>query len=227
MQRSKLLGAMLAVVLAGGAGCELPVDPGSDLPDGVSNARLGPEVDTGADVAAESGADITGEFDFAAQVTPAERDREVEVRALVIADQTGEIGGGEARVTLEFRSVASPDEPGASTDEPAAIDESGSFQATISGYTVPADSAELLESDTETDIELEAQIVDSDCFRGDSTITMRDVETAGTTVPEITLEGPFEAARSGASCDGSSQGTGDAGETGDTSDANGRDADDG
>lgn len=197
-----------AAVVAAGA-CELPVDPGSDLPGDAAPARLGPEVDTGADLSAESGADITGEFDLTARVTSEFSDERIPFSMRALPDQSGEIASGDATVSMELRRPDAPDEPGASTDEPAPIDTSGAFVAEVTGYEIPADSSEMLEEDTTADVELDAQILDADCFRGDATITMRDVVVSGSTIPELVLEGPFSAHRVGASCPG--DGGGDAG----------------
>jgi hypothetical protein len=207
----------LAACLLTGSACELPVDPGSDLPDAAPGARLGPDIDTGADIAAEQGADITGRFDLTAELSSQFSDETFQFPFVADADQSGELTGGEATVTLELSSPAAPEQPKASTDQPAPIDESGAFQATITGYTISPDAFQMLEQETDADVALEAQIVDSDCFRGDATVTMRDVTIQGSTIPELVLEGPFEAVRQGASCDGSSTG-GDTG-TGDILDA--------
>lgn len=198
----------LIVAVAVGA-CDLPVDPGSDLPDDASAARLGPEIDTGADLSAESGADITGEFDLTARVTSEFSDETVPFAMRVIADQSGEISSGDATVSMELRPPSAPDEPGATTDEPAAIDESGAFRAEVTGYEIPADSSEMLEEDTTADVVLDSQIRNDDCFRGDATITLHDVVTSDTTIPELELQGPFSAHRLGGSCPG--EGNTDAG----------------
>lgn len=207
----------LTCCLLGAAACQLPVDPGSDLPDASPNARLGPDIDTGADIAAQQGADITGRFDLTAEVSNDFSDESFQFPLVADADQTGEISSGEATVALEFASPSAPEQPKASTDQPAPVDPSGAFQATITGYTISPEAFQMLEQETEADVALEAQIVDSDCFSGDATITMRDVQIQGSTIPELVLEGPFEAVRRGQSCDGTSTG-GDTG-TGDVLDA--------
>lgn len=208
--RISLLSWGLATTLACvGAACQLPVDPGSDRPDTAPPAKLGPMIDTGADIAAEEGTDISGEFELTAEVSSSFSDQTVTIPMRALPEQSGEISSGMATVTLELRRADAPDQPGASTDEPAEIDESGAFVATVTGFTIPASSSAMLEEDTTADVELDAQIVDADCFRGDTTITMKDVNVSGSTIPEVVLEGPFSAHRPGASCPG--QGTGDAG----------------
>ncbi len=209
---------VVAACLVATAACELPVDPGSDMADAAPSARLGPEIDTGADVTAEADADISGRFDLTATVTSDLSDQETELPAVALAEQTGEIGDEQAAVSLELRPASAPETPGASTDEPAPIDASGAFQATITGYTIPADSSPMLQADTDADVALDAQILDADCFVGETTITMYDVEAGGTTVPELVLEGPFEAARQGASCDDDSPPTSDAATSSDAAD---------
>ena len=205
---------LLAGLVVGSTACDLPVDPGSDLADAAPPAKLGPMIDTGGDVAARQGSDITGEFDLTARVSSQFDNQVVEVPMRAVADQSGEIRTGMATVELELRPADAPQQPGASTDQPEPIDESGAFQATVTGFTIPADSSDMLQKDTTADVDLDAQIVDSDCFRGDSTITMKDVEVSGSTIPEVVLEGPFTAHRPGASCSGGSKG--DAGLTADT-----------
>ena len=211
-----LVGLLIAGALAAGAACDLPVDPGSDRPDGAPPANLGPMIDTGPDVSAEAGTDITGDFDLTAEVSSSFSEQVVEVPIRAVTDQSGEISSGMATVAIELRRADAPDQPGASTEEPAPIDESGAFQATVPGFAIPADSSEMLEEDTTADVELDAQIVDTDCFRGDSTITMKDVKVSGSTIPEVVLEGPFTAHRLGASCPGEGGGGGDAGMGADT-----------
>lgn len=209
-----LRGILVASLLVAGLACDLPLDPGSDRPDGAPPAKLGPMIDTGADVTAEEGTDITGQFDLVARVSSSFNNQVVEVPMRAIADQSGEISSGRATVTLELRRADAPDKAGASTDEAAAIDTSGAFQATVTGFTIPADSSTMLEEDTTADVELDAQIVDADCFGGDSIITMKNVKVSGSTIPEVVLEGPFDAHRVGASCSGGAGGdTGIAGDT--------------
>lgn len=196
--RRRLGGICTALlVAAAGVACDLPVDPGTDRPDGAPPARLGPEIDTGADVAAEEGSDITGEFELTARVTSEFSDEPVAVPMRAITDQSGEIASGMATVAIQLRSAETPDQPGASTEQPAPIDESGAFQATITDFTVPASSSEMLQEDATADIDLDAQIVNADCFRGDSTVTLRDIGGS-----DFVLEGPFTAHRLGASCPG-------------------------
>lgn len=198
--------AGVVLLVAGLAGCELPVEPGSDRPDSAPGAKLGPEVDTGADVSAETGTDITGEFDLTADVSSDFGDQTVTIPMRAVVEQSGTIDSGEATAAVELRRADAPEMSGASNDEPAPIDESGAFQTTVTGFEIPADASDMLEEATEADIELDAQVVDDDCFDGETTITMKDVVVSGSTIPEVVLEGPFEAGRVGTTGCGASAG---------------------
>lgn len=191
-----------AVALLAVAGCDLPVDPGSDRSSDAEPARLGPEIDTGADLSARSGSDISGEFDLTARVTSDFSDQTVALEMRAVPDQSGEIASGNAAVSMELRRPDAVDEPGAATDEAAPVDASGTFRVNVTGFEIPADASEMLEEDTTADVGLDSQIIDSDCFRGDATVTMRDVKISGSTIPELELQGPFEAHRLDASCPG-------------------------
>lgn len=199
MSRSETWVVGVAVVVAV-AGCDLPVEPGSDRPDAAPSAQLGPEIDTGRDITAEEGADITGEFALTAEVSSDFGDQTVAVPMRADVQQEGAISSGEATVAMTLRPEGGAQGSGASTEEPAAVEPSGAFQATVPGFTVPAGSSEMLEEDTTAEVVLEAQIVGSDCFEGDTTITMQDVVVSGSTIPEVVLEGPFTAHRVGSSC---------------------------
>jgi hypothetical protein len=206
-------GACLTIVLAlGSTGCLQTVEPGEDLPEESPPANLGPEIDTGADITAESGTDITGTFDVSARVTSSFGGEAVDLGFVAEATQMGDIETGEATVDLTIWQPDAGKSTSGSTDMPAAISQKGKFAAEITGLTLPADSSEMLNSDVDADVTLDSQIVDSDCFQGEITVTMKDVDIgSGNPIPELDLTGPFEAPRQGASCDSSSNA--DAGDT--------------
>lgn len=222
-------GCLLGVGVAGG-GCEVPVDPGSDLPDSSAPAQLGPNIDVGrrGDVQAQQGADISGTFELQARVTSPMGGGAMPMAFVAVFDQMGAIDEGEATVGVELRAPGSPDEPGPSTEQPGDVSEAGTFEAAITGYTVAAEDVERLEADADADVSLDAQIVDGDCVEGDISVTMRDVEISGVPnpIPTVELDGPFTANRQGTDgCGGSGQmdagsGGGDAGR-GDTTDSTG------
>ena len=202
--------ALMAVV--GLSGCLQTVEPGEDLPEESPPANLGPEIDTGADITAESGTDITGTFDVTARVTSSFGGDAVDLAFVAEATQMGEIETGEATVDLTIWQPDAGMSTSGSTDTPADISQKGKFAAEIAGLTLPADSSEMLTSDVDADVTLDSQIVDSDCFQGDVTVTMKDVDIgSGSPIPEVDLTGPFEAPRQGASCDSSA--SADAGDT--------------
>lgn len=217
--RRRLAGYVLAGVVSCALACEQPIDPGSDLPDDAPPAQLGPQIDTGTlgDVSAEEGTDVTGSFDIVTRVESSLGGSRVPIELSARIEQNGELNSGEATVGMTLRPPNNSDASGASTDQPADVSKDGAFEATISGYTVPASTSEMLASDTDATVRLESQIVDSNCIRGDAEIMLMEVESPQGTLPELTLTGPFTAEREGESCrDGGSNG--DAGTSNDTGD---------
>lgn len=215
------LGVAVVLMLVAAA-CSQRVEPGEDLMDTAPAAKLGPNIDTrtGLDIQAASGADITGEFDVRIRAKHQQAGL-VEIPMIALVEQDGEVAEGSATVTLELRSSESPETPGAETDDPADVDEKGKFEATVDGYTMSKSSFEGLQSDTEATVVLDSQIVDSDCFRGDAKITMKNVEVPQAPEPvDVKLEGPFTAARNAGACGGGpSPDASDGGEVEPTSDA--------
>lgn len=217
MRRIGAVTTVLLTVVVGAWGCSQRVEPGEDQADAAPPARLGPEIDTatGLDVVARTGADISGEFDVVVRAR-APMGGEVRVPFLALVEQEGEIASGDATVRMELRRPDAPEEAGATTEEPAEVDEEGAFEAVVDGFTVQAGAFDRLAADTSATVRLVSQIVDGDCFRGDATITMTDVEIEDVPRPidEVTLEGPFRATRESGACSGG--GASDAGDgTGD------------
>lgn len=182
------------------AGCDLPVEPGSDLPGDVAAANLGDAIDTGANVTAAPNSDISGRFNLQTEATSQYSSEPIPLTLVAIADQNGDLESGSATVSLELRPPTAPDQMGASTPQPTPISSNGAFQVAVDGYTVSQQSFPMLEADTNAEVNLDAQIINSNCFRGDTTMTLRDVQVSGTTVPKLVLQGPFEAIRQGESC---------------------------
>jgi hypothetical protein len=211
----RLLVAAACASCIGGGACSQPVDPGSDLPGEAPPARLGPEIDTGrlGDVSAARGTDVTGDFQLEARVESSLGGGTIPIGIPTRLDQSGEIQSGRATLAITLQPPEGASTSEASSDEPAELSEQGGFETSISGYTVPASTSEMLSSNTDATVRLEGQILDSHCIRGDAEITLRNVESPQGTLPELTLTGPFEAVRRGRSCDG---GGADAGRPSDT-----------
>jgi len=209
-----MMTARMLVIIGGivvtTAACQEPVEPGSDLPQQTSGPNLGPNIDVGliGDVEAAAGADISGRFTLTAEVRSSRGGQSIPFGFLAVAEQSGMIDSGAATVTLELRNPGSPEMEGP-TSMAAPVASSGSFEATVEGYPVDAESSEFLTADAAADVTLEAQIVDDDCFIGDASVYFEEAEVQGAPQPveDLTLEGPFTAERQGsAGCGGGTSG---------------------
>ena len=184
---------------------EAPFEPGSDLQD-VGPAVLYSESDAGLpDAPAEEGADINGRFDFTGSLPTPVGPEPIEVTLLLQAVQQGTITAGNADIDLLILNSDDPDlmdPPPPSFLTPVDIDEVGAFDGTVVDLVIPQDFSDLLAADANSDVRFEGRILDSDCFLGRFTLTLKEAAlTIADNPVTIPLEnGEFQAVRQGATC---------------------------
>jgi hypothetical protein len=185
-------------LLIGAAGCEQPVEPGSDLQKQAPPPNLGPNIDVGfiGDIEAAPGSDVTGQFTLTAEARSQMGGQTVPFAFVALVDQSGTIDTGGATVTVELRDPSAPQMSGP-TSMAAPVDSTGAFEAIVEGYTVDAESSQFLTADARADVTLDGQIVDADCVIGDASVFFEEAEVQGAPGPieDLTLEGPFTAER--------------------------------
>jgi hypothetical protein len=194
---------MLAVL----SGCyEPPFEPGSDLLPDVGPAVLSSAADGGlADASADEGADINGRFNISGSLPTPVGPEPVDVTFLVQAIQEGTLAGG-ATVDLWILDEDDPertDPPPPSFEVPAPVDAQGAFEGTVIDLIIPQDFSDLLADDARADVRFQGQILDSDCFFGGFSLTLKEASLTVSDNPvTIPLEnGIFQATRTGASCE--------------------------
>lgn len=193
MKRAVLIAAAL-----GATSC-YPFEPGSDL-EGAPEPQLGsvmlglPDMGALPDAAVETSTDVSGDFVATATLTPAVGDP-VQVDYLFEVTQQGVILEGGASVDIGLAMSM------AGFAMPAAVSTEGAFAGSIPGVVVSKSFTDLLAQDAMARIDLQGQILSSDCFGGPMTLTLLGaLLTFNPTTPmDVVLEGTYRASREGTS----------------------------